>query len=71
MSKQRIVVPIAVLTFSFLFIETAFTEPPTRKFDADGSPAFVRLDAKPGMNPPLDADGNFLIGPDYRIFSTT
>ncbi len=40
-------------------------QPPTRKFDAPGAPAFVRLDAKSGLTPPLDVSGNFLIGPDY------
>ncbi|QDU97125.1 alpha/beta hydrolase [Lignipirellula cremea] len=39
--------------------------PPTRSFDAPGAPAFIRLDGKPGMNPAPDADGNFLIGPEY------
>jgi enterochelin esterase-like enzyme len=40
--------------------------PPARQFDAPGSPEFLRLDGKPGVNPPADADGNFLIGPEYR-----
>ena len=39
--------------------------PPTRKFDAPGAPEFVRLDGKPGVNPPLEVDGNYLIGPEY------
>ena len=38
--------------------------PPTRPFDAPGAPKFTRLDGKPGVNPPLDADGDFVIGPD-------
>jgi hypothetical protein len=25
----------------------------------------TRLDGKPGTNPPLDADGDFVVGPDY------
>ncbi|MBC8349290.1 MAG: esterase family protein, partial [Verrucomicrobia bacterium] len=41
-------------------------KPPTRAFDAPGAPTFIRLDDKPGVNPPVDAVGNFLIGPDYR-----
>ncbi|MFT4550825.1 MAG: enterochelin esterase family protein [Verrucomicrobiales bacterium] len=41
------------------------TTPPTRSFDAPGSPKFTRLDSKPGVNPPVVVDGNFLIGPDY------
>src|SRR6478672_13538855 len=39
--------------------------PPTRPFDAPGAPKFTRLDGKPGVNPPADADGDFVIGPDY------
>ncbi len=39
--------------------------PPTRSFDAPGAPKFTRLDGKPGVNPPVDADGDFLIGPEY------
>lgn len=64
---------VAVLAVASLLIETAFTAPPkrkappTRKFDAPGAPAFVRLDAQPGLNPPLDANGNFLIGPKYTL----
>ena len=40
-------------------------QPPTRPFDAPGAPKFTRLDGKPGVNPPADADGDFVIGPDY------
>ena len=71
MYKQRMTVLITLLTVSFLSTETAFPAPqkreapPTRKFDAPGSPTFVRLNAKPGLNPPLDVNGDFLIGPDY------
>lgn len=39
--------------------------PPTRPFDGHEAPKFIRLDGKPGVNPPKDADGDFLIGPDY------
>ena len=39
--------------------------PPTRSPDAPGAPTFTRLDGKPGVNPPVDAVGNFVIGPDY------
>ncbi|MBM83878.1 MAG: esterase [Planctomycetaceae bacterium] len=56
---------MTLLLLSFLLIESASTAPPTRKFDGPGAPKFVRLDAKPGLNPPLDVDGNFLIGPEY------
>lgn len=40
--------------------------PPTRPFDAPGSPTFTRLDGKPGVNPPVDVDGDFLVGPEYQ-----
>ncbi|TWT89360.1 alpha/beta hydrolase [Neorhodopirellula pilleata] len=46
-------------------IGQANAEPHARPFDAAGSPPFVRLDDGPGMNPPLDANGNFLVGPEY------
>lgn len=39
--------------------------PPTRPFDAPGAPTFTRLDGQPGVNPPVDVDGDFLIGPEY------
>ena len=51
------------LTFALLFTETAFAQPPVRKFDDPGSPPFKVL--KAGENPPLDAYDNFVIGPDY------
>lgn len=38
-------------------------QPPIRKYDAPGSPEFTVL--KPGQNPPLEAFGNFVIGPNY------
>jgi len=39
--------------------------PPTRPLDAPSAPKFIRLDGKPGVNPPVNADGDFVIGPDY------
>ncbi len=45
----------------------AKTQPPTRPFDAPGAPKFTRLDGKPGANPPADVDGDFLVGPDYKV----
>jgi iron(III)-enterobactin esterase len=49
--------------------------PPTRLPTAPGTPALTPVGAKPGesavlrgapgMNPPVDADGDFLIGPEY------
>jgi enterochelin esterase-like enzyme len=47
-------------------------QPPTRRPDAPGTPALTpvgetpgTLRGAPGMNPPANADGDFLIGPDY------
>ncbi|MFO1482409.1 MAG: alpha/beta hydrolase-fold protein [Verrucomicrobiaceae bacterium] len=39
--------------------------PPTRPFDAPGAPTFIRLDGKPGVNPPVDKEGDYVVGPDY------
>lgn len=39
--------------------------PPTRAFDAPGTPKFIRFDGKPGANPPAEANGDFLVGPEY------
>jgi len=69
MSKQRMTGFITFLICLCLFSETAFAQArkrkpaPVRKFDAPGSPAFKQL--KPGVNPPVDVDGNFVIGPKY------
>src|SRR6266480_1060079 len=52
------------LIFTFLFVETAFAQPPVRKFDDPGSPPFKVL--KTGENPPLDAYDNFVMGPEYK-----
>src|SRR5712691_10461586 len=54
----------ASLFFTCLFTETAFAQPPVRKFDAPGSPPFKVL--KTGENPPLDVYGNYVIGPEYK-----
>ncbi len=40
-------------------------QPPTRPFDGPGAPKFVRLDDKPGAVPPVDAVGDYLVGPQY------
>lgn len=47
--------------------QVAKTQPPTRPFDSPGAPKFTRLDGKPGANPPADVDGDFLVGPDYKV----
>ena len=57
MFKLRTAVVITVLA-SFGLLAA-----PVRKFDAPGSPPFKVL--KTGENPPLDANGNFVIGPKY------
>src|SRR5712671_6311766 len=54
----------AFLIFMCLFTQTAFAQPPVRKFDDPGSPPFKVL--KTGENPPLDVDGNFVVGPEYK-----
>ena len=41
----------------------ALAQPGRRKFDDPGAPPFKVL--KEGENPPLDAYGNFVIGPKY------
>ncbi|MCE9603307.1 MAG: prolyl oligopeptidase family serine peptidase [Planctomycetia bacterium] len=46
-------------------------QPPTRPFDAPGAPKFTRLDEKPGVNPPVDAEGDFVIGPEYAAAPET
>ena len=51
------------LIFTFLYTQTALAQPPVRRFDDPGSPPFNVL--KAGENPPLDVDGNFVIGPEY------
>lgn len=46
-------------------------QPPARPFDAPGAPPFTRLDGKPGAMPPLDAVGDFVIGPEYAAAAET
>ena len=55
---------LTLLTITFLLTEAAFGRPPVRKFDDPGSPPFKVL--KTGENPPLDVDGNYVIGPEYK-----
>jgi iron(III)-enterobactin esterase len=59
MSKPGVIFLIVTL----LYTQTALAGPPVRRFDAPGSPSFKVL--KTGENPPLDGDGNFVIGPEY------
>lgn len=66
MTNQQMAACAMILVTSSWLVEPAFSEHPTRRFDAPGAPTFVRLDARPGVAPPLDVNGNFLIGPKYR-----
>jgi enterochelin esterase-like enzyme len=54
---------LTVILITFLACSCALAAPPVRKFDAPGSPPFTML--KTGENPPLDVNGNFVIGPEY------
>ena len=58
MFKLRMAVLIAALACS-----GPATAQPVRKYDDKGAPPFKVL--KEGENPPLDASGNFVIGPEY------
>jgi enterochelin esterase-like enzyme len=58
MFKPRMAVLITALAWSNLV-----AAPPVRQFDDPGAPPFTVL--KPGENPPLDVNGNFVIGPAY------
>ena len=59
----------ALLAFVFVALPVLGAKrqsPPIRKFDGPGAPKFIRLDAKPGLYPPVEANGNYLIGPEYQ-----
>ena len=66
MSKLSVTLQIFALMSVFGIISNSECAPPTRAFDAAGAPKFERLDGKTGVNPPLNSDGNFLIGPVYE-----
>src|SRR5215472_3420023 len=55
--------PQTVLLITVLAGSSSLAATPVRTFDAPGSPPFKVL--KTGENPPLDVDGNFVIGPEY------
>lgn len=55
--------PLPAVLIAALAGTSVLAQPPTRKFDAQGAPPFKVL--KEGENPPLDASGNFVIGPSY------
>ena len=51
----------ALLAFVFVALPVLGAKrqsPPIRKFDGPGAPKFNRLDAKPGIYPPVDANEN-------------
>jgi enterochelin esterase family protein len=58
MFKPKMAVLIMAVAGSSLF-----AAPPVRKYDDPGAPPFTVL--KKGENPPLDANDNFVIGPEY------
>lgn len=62
---KRFILILAAAGLSSVTAADKKPEPPTRAFDAPGAPKFTRLDGKPGATPPLDANGNFLVGPEY------
>ncbi len=66
MSKLSVTLQIFASMSVFGIISNSECAPPTRAFDAAGAPEFERLDGKTGVNPPLNSDGNFLIGPVYE-----
>ena len=52
-------------TLAIICVSHARAQPPTRKFDSPTAPKFQAIDGTNGPNPPLHANGNFLIGPAY------
>ena len=60
---------IALASLGTLLVLTSLSakrpKPPVRAFDAPGAPTFKRLDEQSGVNPPVDAVGNYVIGPEY------
>jgi len=71
MPKTKTIVFLTTLIIACLIAETGFSQPakrktpPTRRYDTPGYPTFIRLDKTAGVNPPVDVDGNYLIGPEY------
>ena len=44
--------------------QTGRPTPPVRLYNAPGAPQFIKLDG-PGARPPIDAVGNYVVGPEY------
>ena len=55
---------MAMILGAFTSHALAQNAPPTRPADAPGAPTWTVVPGA-GKNAPVDADGNFLIGPDY------
>lgn len=62
--SPRLYVQLVVFLLIATWMENAFCQgPPIRKYDDPGAPKFKVLE--PGEHPPVDAIGNFVIGPEY------
>ncbi|QDU61074.1 enterobactin/ferric enterobactin esterase [Planctomycetes bacterium Pan216] len=55
--------PLAAVSVTVLTCSNLLAAPPVRKYDAPGAPPFTVLET--GEDPPLEANDNFVIGPDY------
>jgi iron(III)-enterobactin esterase len=55
--------PLTAFFITALTCSSLLAAPPVRKSDDPGAPPFKVL--KEGENPPLDASGNFVVGPKY------
>lgn len=75
MNQSRSFVLTLLLSCAAAFAQSGNAQPPTRAADAPGTPKLTPVGVTPGtpgdwhgapgMNPPADQDGDFLIGPDY------
>lgn len=63
MCNRRLLASLVGILGIVCGVGTTTAQPPVRTFDAPGAPKFTVLRA--GQNPASDADGNFVIGPDY------
>ena len=54
---------LSMLSLTATLAGSVLLAAPVRKYDDKGAPPFTVL--KEGENPPLDANGNFVIGPKY------
>lgn len=65
MSRQWLMLIAGSCLSAMVIGGTLVAAPPTRPYDSPSAPTFERLEGKAGLNPPLNVDGDFLIGPDY------